>query len=67
MSLQKKKKVSKTQRKLVREKRDKVTTRYRENCYNKMTIESPSLSVINSNLSGLSSRMKRHKLAEWIK
>lgn len=34
---------------------------------NKRALESPFLSVIISNLSGLNSPIKRHKLSQWLK
>ena len=48
-------------------KRDNMAVRYRGSCYNKMAKESPSLSVINPNISGVNSPTKRHKPVEWIK
>lgn len=51
--------VNKTQRKASREeKRDKITTRQKNN---KMAIVSPSLSIITSNISGLNLPIKRHR------
>lgn len=61
------KKIPRTQKRPVRGEKGQTIYKNIQTPVNKIALESPFLSVIMSNVSGLNSPIKRHKLSQWIK